>query len=103
MISNTEINQAVIGMVHLDTLPGSPGFTTNRSAIRDAMQRDAKRVNYHGRGSPWLRRGLCQEASGTTDGEFDSTRARLWRDSRGTGNTRTHRLCHLNRVGLLLP
>ena len=37
MISNTEINQAVIGMVHLDTLPRSPGFTTNRSAIRDAM------------------------------------------------------------------
>ena len=61
------------------------------------------RVKYHGRGGPWLRRGLWHEASGTTDGEFNSARARLWRGSRGTSNTRTHRKCHRNRGCLLLP
>ena len=60
-------------------------------------------VKYHGRGGPWLRRGLWHEASGTTDGEFNSARARLWRDSRGTSNTRTHRKFHRNRGCLLLP
>ena len=60
-------------------------------------------MKYHGRGGPWLRRGLWREASGTTGGEFNSTRARLWRDSRGTSNTRTHRKCHRNRGCLLLP
>ena len=33
-------------------------------------------VKYHGRGGPWLRRGLWREASGTTGGEFNSARAR---------------------------
>ena len=28
------------------------------------------RVKYHGRGGPWLRRGLWREASGTTGGEL---------------------------------
>ena len=60
-------------------------------------------MKYHGRGGPWLRRGLWHEASGTTDGEFNSARARLWRGSRGTSNTRTHRKCHRNRGRLLLP
>jgi hypothetical protein len=27
-------------------------------------------VKYHGRGGPWLRRGLWREASETTGGEF---------------------------------
>jgi len=60
-------------------------------------------VKYHGRGGPWLRRGLWREASGTTGGEFNSTRARPCGDSRGTGDTRTHRECHRNRGRLLLP
>ena len=33
-------------------------------------------VKYHGRGGPWLRRGLGREASGTAGGEFNSARAR---------------------------
>jgi hypothetical protein len=61
------------------------------------------RVKYLGRGGPWLRRSLWRGASETTGGEFNSARARLWRDSRGTGNTRTHRECHRNRGRLLLP
>lgn len=44
MSSITDFTQPVIGMVHLDALPGSPGFNDNRSAIRDAMRRDAKRL-----------------------------------------------------------
>jgi hypothetical protein len=34
-------------------------------------------VKYHGRGGPWLRRGLWHEASGTTGGECNSARAHL--------------------------
>jgi len=60
-------------------------------------------VKYHGRGGPWLRRGLWREASGTTGGEFNSARARLCGDSRGTSHTRTHRWCHRNRGRLLQP
>jgi membrane complex biogenesis BtpA family protein len=32
----------VIGMVHLDSLPGSPGFDGDREAILDAARRDAR-------------------------------------------------------------
>ncbi len=60
-------------------------------------------MKYHGHGGPWLRRGLWRGASETTGGEFNSARTRLWRDLRGTGNTRTHRKCHRNRGRLLLP
>jgi hypothetical protein len=60
-------------------------------------------VKYHGRGGPWLRRGLWREASGTTGSEFNSARACPCGDSRGTSNTQTHRECHRNRGRLLLP
>ena len=60
-------------------------------------------MKYHGRGGPWLRRGLWREASETTDGEYNSARARPCGDSRGTGTTRTHRECHGNRGRLLQP
>lgn len=48
MISNTDINQPLIGIAHLDALPGSPGFNSNRSAIHGAMRRDAKRLEAGG-------------------------------------------------------
>ena len=60
-------------------------------------------MKYHGRGGPWLRRGFWRGASETTGGEFNSARARPCGDSRGTGNTRTHRECHRNRGRLLQP
>ncbi len=60
-------------------------------------------MKYHGRGGPWLRRGLWREASGTTSGEFNSARARPCGDSRGTSDTRTYRECHRNRGRLLPP
>lgn len=60
-------------------------------------------VKYHARGGPWLRRGLWHEASGTTGGEFHSARTRPRGDSRGTSNTRTHRVCHRNSGRLLPP
>ena len=60
-------------------------------------------VKYHGRGGPWLRRGLWREASVTPGDECNSARARFCGDSHGTSNTRTHRECHRNRGRLLLP
>jgi len=60
-------------------------------------------VKYHGRGGPWLRRGLWRGASETTGGEFNSARARPCGDSRGTSNTQTHWECHRNRGHLLQP
>ncbi|MFC3478022.1 BtpA/SgcQ family protein [Halobacterium litoreum] len=38
----------VVGMVHLDALPGAPGFDGGRAAIRDAMLRDARRLEAGG-------------------------------------------------------
>jgi membrane complex biogenesis BtpA family protein len=34
----------IIGMIHLDALPGAPGFDGDRAAIRAAMHRDARRL-----------------------------------------------------------
>lgn len=41
-------DQPVIGMVHLDALPGAPGFDGDRAAIREAMYRDARRLSAGG-------------------------------------------------------
>ncbi len=38
----------IVGMVHLDSLPGAPGFDGDRAAIREAMHRDARRLEAGG-------------------------------------------------------
>ena len=43
-----ETERPVVGMVHLDALPGAPGFDGDRDAIRDAMLRDARRLDAGG-------------------------------------------------------
>ena len=37
-------DRPVVGMIHLDALPGAPAFTGDREAIREAMLRDARRL-----------------------------------------------------------
>ena len=37
-------DRPVVGMVHLDPLPGAPGFDGDRGAVREAMFRDARRL-----------------------------------------------------------
>ena len=39
---------AVVGMIHLDALPGAPNFDGDWDAIRDAMLRDARRLEAGG-------------------------------------------------------
>jgi membrane complex biogenesis BtpA family protein len=41
-------DRPVVGMVHLDALPGAPDFGGDRDAIRDAMLRDARRLEAGG-------------------------------------------------------
>lgn len=43
-----EIGAGVVGMVHLDALPGAPSFDGDRAAIREAMLRDARRLEAGG-------------------------------------------------------
>ena len=38
------IDRPIVGMVHLDALPGAPDFDGDRAAIREAMVRDARRL-----------------------------------------------------------
>ncbi|ERG98962.1 MAG: membrane complex biogenesis protein, BtpA family [Haloquadratum sp. J07HQX50] len=44
MISGIETTKPIIGMVHLEALPGAPGFDGDRQTIREAMRRDARRL-----------------------------------------------------------
>ena len=37
-------DRPVVGMVHLDALPGAPDFDGDRAATREAMRRDARRL-----------------------------------------------------------
>jgi len=37
-------DRPIIGMVHLDSLPGAPGATAGLSAVREAAVRDANRL-----------------------------------------------------------
>lgn len=39
-----DADRPVIGMVHLDALPGAPAFDGDRVAVREAMFRDARRL-----------------------------------------------------------
>lgn len=43
-----EIGTGVVGMVHLDALPGAPSFDGDRAAVREAMLRDARRLEVGG-------------------------------------------------------
>jgi len=43
-----DTDRPVIGMVHLDPLPGAPAFDGDRVAVRDAMIRDAHRLEAGG-------------------------------------------------------
>jgi len=36
--------RSVVGMIHLDALPGAPAFDGDREAIREGMRRDARRL-----------------------------------------------------------
>ncbi len=38
------ITRPIVGMVHLDALPGAPDFDGDRAAVREAMVRDARRL-----------------------------------------------------------
>ena len=38
------IDRPIVGMIHLDALPGAPDFDGDRAAIREAMVRDARRL-----------------------------------------------------------
>lgn len=42
------VDQPIVGMIHLDALPGAPAFDGNRAAIREAMLRDANRLEAGG-------------------------------------------------------
>jgi hypothetical protein len=44
MTLGLEADQPVVGMVHLDALPGAPDFDGDRAAVREAMHRDAHRL-----------------------------------------------------------
>lgn len=48
MTLDFDIDRAVVGMVHLDALPGAPGFDGDRAAVREAMLRDARRLEAGG-------------------------------------------------------
>ena len=49
MLDTTDLGaDAVVGMVHLDALPGAPEFEGDREAIRAAMLRDARRLEAGG-------------------------------------------------------
>jgi len=37
-------DRPIVGMVHLDALPGAPDYGGDRAAIREAMRRDARRL-----------------------------------------------------------
>ena len=41
-------DRPIVGMIHLDALPGAPDFDGDRAAIRDAMHRDARRLEAGG-------------------------------------------------------
>ncbi|MBB6647617.1 BtpA/SgcQ family protein [Halobellus ruber] len=41
-------DRPVVGMVHLDALPGAPDFDGDRTAVREAMRRDARRLSAGG-------------------------------------------------------
>jgi len=43
-----DTDRVVVGMVHLDALPGAPDFGGDRAAIRDAALRDARRLEAGG-------------------------------------------------------
>jgi membrane complex biogenesis BtpA family protein len=43
-----DTDRPVVGMVHLDALPGAPEFGGDRDAVRDAMLRDARRLEAGG-------------------------------------------------------
>lgn len=43
-----ETGTAVVGMVHLDALPGAPSFEGDRASIRETMLRDAQRLEAGG-------------------------------------------------------
>ncbi len=44
MTLGTGSDRPIVGMVHLDALPGAPDFDGDRAAIREAMCRDARRL-----------------------------------------------------------
>jgi len=48
MTFGVDTQSPIFGMVHLQALPGAPGFDGDRSAIRDAMIRDARRLETAG-------------------------------------------------------
>ncbi len=48
MTSGFESDLEVVGMIHLDALPGAPKFDGHWDAIRDAMFRDARRLETGG-------------------------------------------------------
>jgi len=48
MTLDFDAERPVVGMVHLDALPGSPGFGGDRDALRNAMRRDARRLEAGG-------------------------------------------------------
>jgi membrane complex biogenesis BtpA family protein len=41
-------DRPIVGMIHLDALPGAPDFGGDRAAIRGAMRRDARRLSAGG-------------------------------------------------------
>ncbi|CCQ33203.1 photosystem I assembly BtpA protein [Halorhabdus tiamatea SARL4B] len=48
MTGGIDADRSVFGMIHLQALPGAPGFDGDREAIRDAMLRDARRLEAAG-------------------------------------------------------
>ena len=48
MTLGVETEMDVVGMIHLDALPGAPKFDGDREAIREAMVRDARRLEAAG-------------------------------------------------------
>jgi membrane complex biogenesis BtpA family protein len=44
MTLDFDADRPVVGMVHLDALPGAPAFDGDRAAVREAMLRDARRL-----------------------------------------------------------
>ena len=44
MTLGTASDRPIVGMIHLDPLPGAPGFDGDRASIRAAMRRDARRL-----------------------------------------------------------
>jgi membrane complex biogenesis BtpA family protein len=48
MMPDFDSDRPVLGMVHLDPLPGAPEFDGDRAAVREAMVRDARRLEAGG-------------------------------------------------------